>query len=610
MEIVTKMDIILKPRKIYRAILFLFVLLLSGRTYSSEKSAKSYSTTPWSVRMVESEMKRHSIYSGTWDYVTGTFLKGVEELWRTTNDARYFQYIQNSLDAGFDSHGLMKGYSMSIFSLDNICEGRILLLMKKEGKITTKYQNAIDTLRKQLQFQPRVAEGGFWHRNNVASNAYPHQMWLDGIYMANPFYTEYGKLYNEPSDYDDVVTNQLMVLENHARDTVTGLLYHGWDELKAQAWANPVTGCSPSFWGRAVGWYAMAVVEILDYLPQDHPGRAKAIAILQRLSEAIRKVQDPVYGTWYQVLDKGSLSDNYRESSASCDFVYVLAKAVSKGYIDQSYLDVARKGYAGILNEFITANSDSSINLIKTCSTAGLGGTNPYRDGSYNYYVKQTTQSTNDGKATGPFVLASLEMEKIGFIVPPLNVTASVNSSGKITISWTDKSYNAVSFIIEKSLDGNSFTQICSVNKGTTSFTNSNSLIAQTKYYYRVKAVSSNSSSEYSNVSSVIATDVEKKTDIPTTFQLNQNYPNPFNPETTISYSIPKSDHVTLKIYDILGREVATLVNEFKAAGVYHSTFSIRPDGQALHSTLTSGIYFYKLAAGIFFITKKMLLIK
>jgi unsaturated rhamnogalacturonyl hydrolase len=151
----------------------------------------------------------------------------------------------------------------------------------------------------------------------MKANAYPHQMWLDGIYMANPFYAEYGKLFNEPEDFDDVNT-QVTVMEEHARDSVTGLLYHGWDESKTQLWADSITGCSPSFWGRGVGWYAMALVDILDYLPADHPGRPKVIAILQRLAKAIANVQDSVYGTWYQVLDQGTRTGNYRESSASC----------------------------------------------------------------------------------------------------------------------------------------------------------------------------------------------------------------------------------------------------------------------------------------------------
>ena len=571
---------------------------------------QSIEKTPWSVRMVESEMSRNNPYNSTWGYVEGTVLKGVEEVWRTTGDNAYFQYIQNSLDDGFKSDGSLQSYTYSDFSLDEICEGRILLLMYKEGKNEARYQAAIDTLRKQLQNQPRVAEGGFWHRDNKKSNAYPHQMWLDGIYMANPFYAEYGLLFNEPQDFDDVIT-QLTVMENHARDNVTGLLYHGWDESKTQAWANPVTGCSPSFWGRADGWYAMAVVDVLDYLPSDYQGRAKAIAIIQRLAEALKKVQDPVYGTWYQVLDQGTRTGNYREASASCMFVYALAKAIRLGYIDNSYWDVVKKGYTGILNEFITINSDKTINLEKVCITAGLGGSNPYRDGTFDYYTKQTYIAKNDGKGVGPFILASIEVEKAELVVPPLNFKAAYKPDG-VNITWTDKSYNATSFAIErKGETDNNFKVIAVVSKGETSFTD-NDFKENMKYEYRARAFSESDSSNYSETSSTYTgtTSADDDKPIETGFNLFQNYPNPFNPETIIKYSIPSIktghapslQHVVLKVYNLLGKEVATLVNEEKSSGNYFTTFNA--------TSLPSGIYFYTLSSGNITATKKLMLIK
>ena len=386
----------MKLKNLFLIVFFVFLVIICHSTDKAENKSSnqtkfyytqtSYSATPWSVRMVESEMKRRPThYSNGWGYVDGTFLKGVEELWRTTNDNKYFQYIKNSLDAGFKSDGALNGYDISDHSLDDICEGRVLLLMHKEGYNDTKYQKAIDTLRTQLRIQPKTYDGGFWHRNN-SSGRYPHQMWLDGVYMANPFFAEYGLLFNEPADFDSVLT-QITVMEKHARDSQTGLLYHGWDELHTQSWADPVTGCSPSFWGRADGWYAMAVVDILDYLPNDYSKRDTAIAIIQRLAEALKKVQDPASGEWWQVLDKGDSTGNYLESSCSCMFVYVLAKSIRKGYIDNSYWDVVKKGYAGILEEFISVNNDSTINLNQTCLTAGLGFG---RDGTYDYYVNET----------------------------------------------------------------------------------------------------------------------------------------------------------------------------------------------------------------------------
>jgi unsaturated rhamnogalacturonyl hydrolase len=235
-------------------------------------------------------------------------------------------------------------------------------------------------------------------------------MWLDGIYMASPFLAEYARTFNEPALYDDVA-NQIILIESKTRDPRTGLLYHGWDESRHQAWANRETGCSPNFWGRAMGWYAMALVDVLDYLPKEHPQRPDIIAILQRLAESIIMVQDPATGVWYQVLDKGGQQGNYLESSASCMFVYSLAKSVRMGYLAQKYLIAAQKGYRGLLEKFIEVEEGGSVNITQACAVAGLGG-KPYRDGSYAYYIG-TKIATNDPKAVGPFILASLEMERI-----------------------------------------------------------------------------------------------------------------------------------------------------------------------------------------------------
>ncbi len=566
----------------------------------SYHTTTSYSATPWSVRMVESEMKRRpNHYSNGWGYVDGTFLHSVDELWRTTNDDKYFQYIKNSLDAGFNSDGSLKGYNISDHSLDDICEGRILLLMNKEGYNETKYQKAIDTLRTQLRIQPKTYDGGFWHRNN-SSGRYPHQMWLDGVYMANPFFAEYGLLFNEPADFDSVLT-QITVMEKHARDPQTGLLYHGWDELHTQSWADPVTGCSPSFWGRADGWYAMAVVDILDYLPKDYSKRDAAIAIIQRLAEALKKVQDPASGEWWQVLDKGDSTGNYLESSCSCMFVYVLAKSIRKGYIDSSYWEVVKKGYAGILDEFISTNGDSTINLNQTCLTAGLGFG---RDGTYNYYVNETSIDNNDGKATGPFILASLEVEQAGLVVPPLNFSAKLSNQNKVVLTWKDRSFNANSFIIERKKEGeDNFTQLTELSKGIESFTDS-TLTESSKYYYRAKAVSDTSSSDYSKSDSVTVstTSVEENEGRNLEYRLFQNYPNPFNPTTTIQFDIPASGYYSLKVYNSLGQEVTSLADGNKSTGKYSVNFDA--------SNLASGIYIYRLSGNNVNLTKKMLLMK
>ena len=385
-------------KNISSCLLLLFpvsLFLINCAQYSEGKGQQ------WSVRMAESIMSRHPQGYGAWDYVTGTVLKGFEELWRKTGDDRYFQYIQKTVDAVVDSNATIRGYKLSDYNLDEINEGRMLLFLYKETG-QERYKKAADLLRSQFDGQPRNSLGGFWHKKR-----YPYQMWLDGLYMGSSFYAEYGKLFNQPEIFDDVV-KQFVLIEAHTRDEASGLLYHAWDEEKAQAWANPETGLSKIFWGRGIGWYAMALVDVLDYLPEDHPGRKDVIAILQRLAEAITKIQDDSTGVWWQVADQPGREGNYLESSVSCMFVYALSKGVRKGYLDEKYKAVSQKGYQGILAQFITENPDGTINLTQTCSSAGLGYG---RDGSYEYYVYQERRVDNDGKALGPFITASLEME-------------------------------------------------------------------------------------------------------------------------------------------------------------------------------------------------------
>jgi len=201
-----------------------------------------------------------------------------------------------------------------------------------------------------------------------------------------------------------------MLIEQHTRDEQTGLLYHGWDESRKQRWANPTTGRSPNFWGRAMGWYGMALVDTLDYFPKSHPKRPELIAILTRLARAIAKYQDEKTGLWYQVVDKGTAQGNYFESSAAAMFVYTLAKGAHQGYLPDSYLRVAEKGYRGMLNQFVDTKSDGLVDYKGTVSVAGLGG-NPYRDGSYEYYLSEKVV-TNDPKGFGAFLIAVTEMEK------------------------------------------------------------------------------------------------------------------------------------------------------------------------------------------------------
>lgn len=355
----------------------------------------------WSVRMAESIMARQPNGYADWDYVTGAVLKGFEGVWRKTGDQRYFDYIKMTVDSVVNEDGTIDDYKLHENNIDEINEGRMLLFLYSETG-EEKYQKAAQLLRSQLANHPRTWEGGFWHKQR-----YPYQMWLDGLYMGSPFYAEYGKVFNQPENFDDVV-NQFVLMETHARDSSSGLLYHAWDEKKEQVWADSLTGRSRIFWGRAMGWYAMALVDVLDYLPAEHSGRPELIAILQRLADGVAKVQDDSTGVWWQVVDQPGREGNYLEASASCMFVYALAKGARLGYLDTGYRTVAEKGYQGILKTFVTENADGTISLNQICKSAGLGYG---RDGSYEYYVYQEPKVANDGKGLGPFIAAILEIE-------------------------------------------------------------------------------------------------------------------------------------------------------------------------------------------------------
>jgi rhamnogalacturonyl hydrolase YesR len=341
----------------------------------------------------------------SWEYDQAVVLKGIEQLWRQTGDKRYFDYIKKMIDLFVQEDGSIRTYDLNQFSTDFITPGRLVLTIYQKTK-EEKYKKAADLLRLQITWQPRTKEGGFWHKHK-----YPYQMWLDGIYMLDLFYAEYCQIFDTPQYFDDVA-NQFIWAEQHTRDAETGLLYHGWDESKLQKWANPKTGQSPEIWSRAMGWYAVALVDVLDYFPENYPKRLEIIVILQRLAVAIAKYQDAETGTWYQIPNKATTAGNYREASGTCMFTYALAKGVRMGYLDKKYQATAEKAYAGIVKNFIETDVKGMIHLTKTCSGAGLGGV-PYRDGSFKYYVNEPLR-TDDLKAIGPFIQAGIELKLLG----------------------------------------------------------------------------------------------------------------------------------------------------------------------------------------------------
>ncbi|MGB6198416.1 MAG: glycoside hydrolase family 88 protein [Candidatus Acidiferrales bacterium] len=342
-----------------------------------------------------------------WNYEMGTLLQGVEAVWWNTADGKDFKYIKDSVDQFLSPDGKsIRTYNpydgSQEFALDDVRLGNQLLLLYAVTQ-DQRYYNAAKLLRNHLAQQPRNPDGVFWHKDK-----YPQEMWLDGLYMAEPFYAQWAHTFNEPKDFEDI-TKQFVISEAHARDPKTGLLYHGWDEAHLQPWADKNTGLSPIFWSRSMGWYMMALVDTIPYYSPTDPGRAKLLAILNRLAAAIVQFQDPGTGLWYQVTDQPKAPGNYLESSAACMFSYALAKGVRQGYLPAHYFDNATRAYQGILKQFIKVDADGKITLTRTVKGVSLAG-DMSRDDSYHYYVT-TPVIDNDPKGIGAFLMASVEIE-------------------------------------------------------------------------------------------------------------------------------------------------------------------------------------------------------
>jgi unsaturated rhamnogalacturonyl hydrolase len=369
------------------------------------KQLSAQKLNTWSVRMVESTLKRYTLNEARWHYEHGLQVMAIQKVAEATGEARYLRFVSDWIDHFVNADGTIRSYRADEYNIDQINAGKLLFgALERTGD--ARYRKALDLLREQMRTQPRNNRNGFWHKE-----IYPYQMWLDGIYMAGPFLAEYAFRFEEPATLDDVIY-QIMLIEEHTRDEKTGLLYHAWDESKQQRWSDPITGRSQYFWGRAVGWYVMAIVDVLDFLPREHAHRQDLIAILDQTAAALIKVQDKTTGLWYQILDLPERTGNYLEASASAMFVYSFAKAVREGYLVQDYLLSARRAYHGLLQNLIKIDSQGLLTLEKVCGGAGLGG-EPYRDGSFEYYVTEKI-IPNDPKGVGPFILAALEIEQAG----------------------------------------------------------------------------------------------------------------------------------------------------------------------------------------------------
>jgi unsaturated rhamnogalacturonyl hydrolase len=355
----------------------------------------------WAARVADAVMQRSPVVYEKWDYTAGLVLLALDRVGATTKDPRYAAYVKKSVDSLVRADGSIATYSATEYNLDQINEGRALFALADRTH-DPRYMRAADALREQLRTHPRTTEGGFWHKK-----IYPQQMWLDGLYMAEPFYAEYALRHGDTVATNDVV-RQFLLVARHLRDPKTGLYYHAWDSARQQPWADSATGLSKNFWGRAVGWYLMAAVDVLDYLPKTHRDRPELIRVVQQLADAVANVRDPVSGVWWQVLDQPNRSKNYLEASGSAMFVYAFAKGARMGYLSPTYRALADRAFDGMLATFVSVEPSGLVSINGICKVAGLGG-NPPRDGSYEYYVSEPMVS-NDYKGVGAFILAAHEL--------------------------------------------------------------------------------------------------------------------------------------------------------------------------------------------------------
>lgn len=397
------------------SVLMICVMTITSCKVTSQEPAKKNivigKNLKWSDKMALTLMKRHpesymldDAKKPKWDYVHALVLHSIEELYKKNPDPRYKAYIRGYVDNLVQADGSINTYEFDKYNIDLVLPGRLLFDVYADSK-QDKYLKALQLIRKQISEQPRTQSGGFWHKQ-----IYPNQMWLDGLYMGEPFYAEYTAKFENGKSFDDIA-KQFEIIQQKATDPKTGLLYHGWDESKQMPWANKETGNSPNFWSRSLGWYVMALVDVLDYMPKEHPKRKELVQYLNNASEAILKFQDKSSGLWYQVTDKGADKGNYLEASGSAMFSYAFAKGANKGYLPAKFKKSANKAFDGLTKVLIKkVDEDGGITLTNCCQVAGLGG-NPYRDGSYEYYVNERKKD-NDPKATGPFILAAVELNR------------------------------------------------------------------------------------------------------------------------------------------------------------------------------------------------------
>jgi len=385
------------------------VLLISATACNFQAQDKKASKTDlkWSLKMANTILAKSDslIYyvdnKPKWAYDVAFLGMAIDRLGNV--DSKYSKYMEDWVRWFVKPDGSVTDYRLSEYNLDRIFPGRNLLTVYKRDP-RPEYKLALDNFILQLNTHPKTNSGGYWHKN-----IYPWQMWLDGIFMASTYMAQYASEFNKP-EWFDVATTQTKMIYGKTLDSETGLLLHAWDESRSQKWCDPATGKSRYPWSRATGWYILAIEDILEYLPENHPDRAELILILQKTCEALLKVQDPKSGLWFQVLNQGGREGNYLEGSGSAMYIYAYARGAHKGYLDKKFLAVAEKAFDNFIKELVTVDENGKVTIHNICGGCGLGG-NPYRDGSYEYYVNEK-RFDNDTKGVAPFIMAAIELNR------------------------------------------------------------------------------------------------------------------------------------------------------------------------------------------------------
>lgn len=343
-----------------------------------------------------------------WNYTTGLELKSFLDAAKRYELPEVVEYVRAWADTMATEKGEIYSYKKSNYNVDHICPARIYFdLHDMYGDQDKRYRRVTRKVREQLDSHPRTQSGEFWHKQ-----VYPNQVWLDGFYMALPFYAEYTKRYAPKEQKDSLfadIAHQFTAGAKNTYDPATGLFRHAWDESRSMFWCDPETGLSEHAWGRATGWYAIALVEVLDYMPKDHPGHQELVDQLNYMLEVLPKWADPQTGMWYQVLDCPDREGNYQEATCSIMFTYAFLKGLRRGYIDRSHEDYILGLYPKFIDRFIRENADGTISMTDCCAVGGLGG-KQMRKGDFDYYLSEPIIE-NDCKGVGPFIWASLEWE-------------------------------------------------------------------------------------------------------------------------------------------------------------------------------------------------------